>query len=56
VQDHQAALKRLRKDAADAALVRDLSMDDAKRELFDRLYRHLNRLADEVEQAISSKT
>jgi hypothetical protein len=56
VQDYQAALERLRADAADAALVRDLSMDHAKRELFDRLHRHLAQLADEVERAISSKT
>jgi len=32
---------------------RDLATDKAKRDMFDRLHQHLNRLADEVEQAIN---
>jgi hypothetical protein len=39
------------------ALIRDLATDRTKREMFDRLHEHLNRLADEVEQALNnSKT
>lgn len=51
-----AALERLRRDAADAALIRDLATDTTKREMFDRLARHLSQLADEVERALNPKT
>jgi hypothetical protein len=53
MQDFQASLERLRKDAAEYALIRDLAMDQTKREMFDRLSQHLNRLADEVERAMA---
>jgi hypothetical protein len=52
VKDYQTHLEKLRKDAAEAALVRDLATDKAKRELFDRLAQHLTTLAGEVEQAM----
>ena len=52
VKDYQASLEKLRRDAAEAALIRDLATDVTKREMFDRLHQHLNRLADEVEQAM----
>jgi hypothetical protein len=45
----------LRRDAAECALVRDLATDKAKREIFDRLARHLNQLADEVERTMNAK-
>ena len=51
MKDYQAHLEKLRKDAAECALVRGLATDKAKRELFDRLARHLDQLADEVERA-----
>jgi len=47
MKDDQAYLEKLRKDAAECALVRDLATDKAKREMFDRLARHLDQLADE---------
>jgi hypothetical protein len=53
VKDFQAALERLRKDAAEAALIRDLATDAVKRETFNTLARHLSILADQVEQAMS---
>ena len=53
MKDYQAHLEKLRKDAAECALVRDLATDKAKRELFDRLARHLDQLADEVERAMN---
>jgi hypothetical protein len=54
MQDYLAAMERLRKDAAEAALIRDLATDNAKRDFFDRLHRHLDRLADEIEQAMNT--
>lgn len=54
MKDYQASIEKLRKDAAEAALVRDLATDTTKRELFDRLHKHFNRLADEVEEAMKS--
>jgi len=55
MKDYQAHLEKLRKDAAECALVRDLASDKAKRELFDRLARHLDQLADEVERATNAR-
>ena len=49
MKDYQAHAKRLRKDAAECALIRDLATDLAKRDLFDRLATHLFVLADQVE-------
>jgi len=37
-------------------LIRDLATDPKKREMFDRLARHLNQLADEVERAMAQKS
>ena len=48
MKDYQAHLEKLRQDAAECARVRDLATDKAKREMFDRLARHLDQLADEV--------
>jgi hypothetical protein len=56
MKDYQASIEKLRKDAAEAALIRDLAMDRAKREVFNRLCEHLNRLADEVERVMSGQT
>ena len=52
MKDYQASIEKLRRDAAEAALIRDLATDQAKREVFNRLCEHLNRLADEVERAM----
>ena len=54
MKDYKAAIEKLRRDAAEAALIRDLATDTTKREMFDRLHQHFNRLADEVEQAMAS--
>jgi hypothetical protein len=54
MKDYHAAIEKLRRDAAEAALVRDLATDKAKREMFNRLHEHFARLADEVEQAIAT--
>lgn len=52
MKEFQASVEKLRKDAAEAALIRDLSTDKVKRAVFDRLHEHLNRLADEVQEAM----
>ena len=54
MKDYQASLEKLRSDAAEAALIRDLATDKAKREIFDRLAKHLGQRADEVERAINA--
>jgi hypothetical protein len=52
MKDMLASLEKLRADAAEAALIRDLATDSRKRELFTRLADHLAALAAEVERAI----
>jgi hypothetical protein len=54
VKDYRASIEKLRKDAAEAATIRDLATDSTKRDMYDRLHKHLNGLADEVEQAVKS--
>jgi hypothetical protein len=54
VKDYQTSLQKLRSDAAEAALIRDLATDPVKREMFDRLARHLDQLADDVERAMNA--
>jgi hypothetical protein len=54
VKDYEASLEKLRSDAAEAALIRDLATDMAKREMFDRLAQHLDQLADDVERAMNA--
>ena len=55
MKDYQIHVEKLRKDAAECALVRDLATDKAKREMFDRLARHLDQLADDVERAMNTR-
>jgi hypothetical protein len=55
MKDYQVQLEKLRRDAAECALIRDLATDGAKRELFDRLAVHLDSLADHVEQEMLSR-
>lgn len=53
MKDMRASLEKLRTDAAEAALVRDLATDRGKRELFAKLADHFTALAAEVERAIA---
>lgn len=53
MKDMQLHLEKLRADAADCALIRDLATDKVKRELFTRLAVHLETLAIEVERAMA---
>jgi hypothetical protein len=52
MKDYLAHAEKLRKEAAECALIRDLATDKAKREMFDRLVSHLTVLADRVEMAM----
>ena len=47
-------LEKLRTDAAESALIRDLATEPRKRELFTKLAEHLTILADEVEHSIAA--
>ena len=51
MKDYLASIEKLRKDASEAALIRDLAADQTKREMFDRVYTHLSTLANELEEA-----
>jgi len=55
MQDMKAQLEKLRTDAAECALIRDLATDPQKRALFTRLAEHLGTLASEVEAAMGAK-
>lgn len=55
MKDYRASLEKLRREAAECALIRDLATESAKREMFDRLHQHLNRLADEVDIAMRAQ-
>ena len=52
LKDMQAQADKLRTEAAECALIRDLATETHKRELFNRLAERLNTLAVEVEKAI----
>jgi hypothetical protein len=54
VKDYLTSIEKLRTDAAEAALIRDLATEPAKREMYDNLHKHFNLLADEVERAVTS--
>jgi ribosomal protein S7 len=54
MKDYKASIEQLRRDADEAALIRDLATDRTKREMFDRLAQHLVQLADEVERAMNA--
>jgi hypothetical protein len=49
----KAQAEKLRANAAECALIRDLATDPKKRDLFSRLAGHLLTLAQEVERARS---
>jgi hypothetical protein len=52
MKDYRTQIEKLRKEAAECALIRDLATDKAKREVFDRLASNLADLADQVEVAM----
>jgi hypothetical protein len=54
MKDMQVHLEKLRTDAVECGLIRDLATDPTKRELFTRLAAHFETLALEVERAIAA--
>ena len=54
MQDYLASLERLRRDAEEAAVIRDRATDPEKVALYHLLYQHYTSLAAEVEKAIKS--
>ena len=52
MKDMLAQLEKLRTQAAECEMIRDLATDAQKRELFARLADHFKVLAAEVERAI----
>ena len=55
MKDYQAHAEKLRAEAAECALIRDLATEPAKREMFDRLCSHLTVLADQLEMAMLAR-
>ena len=53
MKDMRAHLEKLRTQVAECELIRDLTTDKAKREVFNRLAEHLKVLARELERAIA---
>jgi hypothetical protein len=56
MKDMQTQAEKLRDDAEDCALISKLAINPSKRELFERLAKHLETLALEVERAIAEKS
>ena len=52
MMDYLAQVEKLRKDVAECAVIRDLTTDISKWEMFDRLAVHLSSLADQVEMEV----
>lgn len=52
-KDMQAHLEKIQTNAAECKLISDAAADQAKRELFTRLAKHLTVLADELRQVIA---
>jgi hypothetical protein len=50
----QAQLEKLRVEAAECAMIRDLATNPQKREFFTSLARQLDNLVDAVESAIAN--
>ena len=52
MDDYRASLERLRKDAEEAAAIRDRATDPEKIAVYHRLHQHYLLLASEIEKAI----
>lgn len=49
MKDYQIHLEKLRREAAECRLISNLTANQAKREMFDRLAVHLSSLANQME-------
>jgi protoporphyrinogen oxidase len=55
MKDYRASLGKLRKDSAESKLISDLATSNAKRKMFAKLAKGLEKLADEIERAMTVK-
>ena len=55
MKDFFACLEKLRADAAEAALIRDLATQKHKKEMFERLHLHFSRLAERSSRRASKR-
>ena len=55
MKDYRASLAKLRRDSAESKLISDLATGNAKRRMFAKLAKRLDKLADEVERAMTVK-
>jgi hypothetical protein len=53
VKDMQQHLEKLRRQAAECEIIRDLATNPKKKELFARLAEHHKTLATQIERAIT---
>jgi hypothetical protein len=53
MRDMLAHLEKLRTRVAEREMIRDLAAEKAKREMFDKLARHFEALANELEREIA---
>jgi hypothetical protein len=53
MKDMRTHLEKLRVQAAECEMIRDLATDKGKREMFDRLAQHFKVLAGELERDIA---
>ena len=54
MQDYKASLERLKRDAEEAAAIRDRATDPEKRALYQKLHDHFLILAGEIEKAMTT--
>jgi hypothetical protein len=52
MNDYQAQIEKLRKNAAECEIIRDLAPNKAKRKAFDRVAKQLTTLADQLTVAM----
>jgi hypothetical protein len=55
MKDYQTSLAKLRKSSAESKLISDLATGNAKRKMFAKLAKGLEKLADDVERAMTVK-
>ena len=55
MKDYQASLAKLRESSAESRLISDLATGNAKRKMFAKLAKRLEKLADDVECAMTVK-
>lgn len=55
MKDYLASIEKLRKDAAEACIIRDLATDPLKREMYAEIASRLDKLAGEIEAVVKER-